>query len=263
MVKDMFLRRRKLLATAVLLVIAAHGSLAQTAPVKVLCSNGLRAVLSEVAPQFEQATGHRLAISYSVAAELRKRIEAGEPFDVAILTPPAVERLTTHGSLLPTTRTSVARSGMGIAVRRGAPKPDVRTVDALKATLIASRSIAFAREGAGGVFLAALVNRLGLSDQLMGKFQPTRTGEDVSRAVANGDAELGVQPLSEILPVPGVELAGSFPATVQDYAVMVAAIGSAAAQPSGGRALIAFLMSSAVDPVIAARGMERVPRVSQ
>ena len=224
MVRAMFGHRRKLLATAVLLVVWAYPSLAHTAQITVLCSNGLRAVLSEVAPQFEQASGNQLVISYSVSAELKKRIEAGEPFDVAILTPPLIDQLIAQGTLAANTRTIVARSGIGIAVRRGARKPDLRTVEALKAALISSRSIAFAKEGASGLFFAALVNRLALSEQLTPKFKPTLTGEDVSRAVANGDAELGVQPLSEILSVPGVELAGSLPATVQDYAVMVAAV---------------------------------------
>jgi molybdate transport system substrate-binding protein len=255
----MFALTRKLLAAAVFLMIGSDPSLAQAAQIQVLCSNGLRAVLDEVAPQFERATGHRLAISYSVAAELKKRIEAGELFDVAILTPPVIEQLITQARLLATTRTAVARSGMGIAVRRGANKPDVGTVETLKAALLTSQSIAFAKGGAGGLFFVALVDRLGLSDQLTPKFRPTVTGVDVSRAVATGDADLGIQPLSEILSLPGVDLAGSFPATVQDYAVMVAAVGSASPQADGGRALIGFLMSSAVDPVIAARGMERVP----
>jgi molybdate transport system substrate-binding protein len=251
---------RRLLVTGVLLVLGAYPGLARAAPITVLCSNGLRAVLSEVAPQFEHATGNRLTVSYSVSAELEKRIEAGEPFDVAILTPPVIDGLVTRGTLAANTRTMVARSGIGIAVRAGASKPDLRTVEALERALLAARSIAFAKEGAGGLFFAALVQRLGLAERLTPKFKPTVTGQDVSRAVANGDAELGVQPLSEILSVPGVELAGSFPSSVQDYATMVAAVGIAAPNAAGGRELIAFLMSSAVDSVIGARGMERVPR---
>jgi molybdate transport system substrate-binding protein len=256
----MFAHPRRLLATGVLLVLVAYPSVARAAPVTVLCSNGLRAVLSEVAPQFERATGNQLTISYSVSAELKKRIEAGEPFDVAILTPPLIDELVARGTLAVNTRTLVARSGIGIAVRAGASKPDLRTVEALKRALLAARSIAFAKDGAGGLFFIALVQRLGLAEQLTPKFKPTVTGQDVSRAVANGDAQLGVQPLSEILSVPGVELAGSFPSSVQDYAIMVAAVAVAAPHAAGGRALVAFLMSSAVDPVIGARGMERVPR---
>lgn len=251
--------RRKLLATAVILAVWAHPSLAHAERITVLCSNGLEAVLSEVAPQFEQASVNQLAISYGVSAELKKRIEAGEPFDVAILTPPLIDQLIAQGTLAANTRTTVARSGIGIAVRRGARKPDLGTVETFKAALIASQAIAFASEGASGLFFAALVKRMGLSERLTPKFRPSITGDDVSRAVANGAAELGVLPLSEILSVPGVELAGSFPATVQGYATMVAALGSASPHAAAGRALIAYLRSSAVDPVITARGMERVP----
>ena len=188
----------------------------------------------QVAAEFERASGHHLAISYSVSAELKKRIDAGERFDVAILTPNLIDQLTAAGALRADTRKAVARSAMGIGIRRGAQKPDLRTVDALKAALLAVRSIAFAKEGSGGLFFTALVQRLGLSDQLVPKFRPVVTGQDVTRAVANGDAEIGVQPISEILNVAGVELAGGFPAAVQDYSVMMAAVGVKSPHAAGG-----------------------------
>ena len=169
-----------------------------------------------------------------------------------------IDELIAGGAIVANTRTAIARSGIGIAVRRGATKPDLRTVDALKTALVSAQSIAFANEGAGGLFFITLVKRMGLAEQLEAKFRPTVTGADVSRAVASGSAELGVQPISEILFVPGVELAGSFPAAVQDYSVMVAGISTASTQADAARALIAFLMSSAADPVLEARGMERV-----
>jgi molybdate transport system substrate-binding protein len=243
------------------LVVVTLASLihARAEAVTVLCSNGLRAVLEEVAPEFERTTGHLLAIRYSVSSELKKRIDAGERFDVAILTPALVDALIAGGALAADTRTAVARSGMAVSVRRGASKPDLHTVDALKATLLAAKSIAFAKEGAGGLFFTALVQRFGLADQLAPKFKPTLTGEEVSRAVANGEAEIGIQPMSEILNVPAVEFAGPFPLAVQDYAVMVAAVAARSPQTAGGKALIQFLMSPPVDAVVRTRGMERVP----
>jgi len=246
-------------AAAVLLLIATFPTLAHAAELTVLCSNGLRAVLSEVAPEFERTSGHQLAISYSVSAELKKRIDAGERFDVAILTPSLIDELTAARILRPDTRKPVARSAMGISIRRGAQKPDLDTIEALKATLLAATSIAFAKQGAGGVFFVALSQRLGLFDQLMPKFRPVVTGQDVSRAVANGDAEIGVQPISEILNVEEVQLAGSFPVSVQDYAVMVAAVGVKSPHAAEGRALIDFLLSRKLDAVLRAAGMERVP----
>jgi molybdate transport system substrate-binding protein len=249
-----------IVATLVLGLSLAHASDASAERITVLCSNGFKAVLQDLAPQFEQATKHEVSIRYSVSAELKRRIENGEPFDLAILTTGLIDDLIKAKRVATDTRAPLARSGMALAIRRGAPKPDVRTVEALKATLIASRSIAFAKEGSGGIYLIALLNRLGLTDQMTPKFRPTTTGDDVSQAVARGEAELGVLPLSEILPVPGVELAGPFPADVQDYSVMVAGVGTAAAHPAAASALIEFLTSSSALPVIEKKGMERPPR---
>src|SRR5262249_33382565 len=126
--------------------------------------------------------------------------------------------------IVASTRSAIARSGFGLAIRRGAPKPDLRTVDALKSALLSAKSIAFAKEGAGGLFFTALITRLGLADQLAPKLRPTVTGTDVSEAVARGRAEFGVQLISEILFVPGVELGGSFPPPVQAYSIMVGGV---------------------------------------
>lgn len=243
----------------VVLAIAASPSILSAAELVVLCSNGLKAVLSDAGPQFEQATGHRLAISYGVSSALKRRIDAGERFDVAVLTPPAIDPLIARGVVDATTRAAVARSPIAIAVRRGAPKPDLATVDALRTALASARSIAFAREGAGGIFFAALLTRLGLAGDLGSKLRPLATGEEVSRAVASGDAELGVQPLSEIVSTPGVEAAGGFPPPFQEYTVMTAGAAGGSKHIGAARALIAFLTSSAVDALLAAKGMERVP----
>ena len=247
-------------AAITLCVSLVHAHAARAERITVLCSNGFKAVLQELAPQFEKATKHEVAINYSVSAELKRRIEAGEAFDAAILTSGLIDDLIKTKRLAADSRAPLARSGMAIAIRRGAPKPDVRTVDALKATLIASRSIAFAKEGSGGVYLMGLLKRFGLTEQLTPKFKPTTTGDEVSQAVSRGEAELGVLPISEILPVPGVELAGTFPADVQEYTVMVGGVGTGAAHSAGAKALLEFLTSSGVLPVIEKKGMERPPR---
>jgi molybdate transport system substrate-binding protein len=244
-------------AGALLVVMVTFPTLAHAEELTVLCSNGLRAVLSEVAPEFERASGHQLAISYSVSAELKRRIEGGERFDVAILTPGLMADMIRGGHITASSRAVLARSPMALAIRRGAAKPDVRTVDSLKASLLASRSIAFAKEGSGGVYLMGLLKRLGLFDKMTPKFKPTTTGDDVSKAVAAGEAELGVLPLSEILPVPGVELAGAFPADVQDYSVMVGGASASAGQSPAVKALMSFLTSRGINSVIEKKGMER------
>ncbi len=241
----------------VLLIMLVHSPIASAERITVLCSNGFKAVLQEVAPQFEKATKHQLAISYSVSAELRKRIEGGERFDVVILTPGLMEELIKGGHVLARSRAPLARSPMALAVGRGATKPNIRTVDALKASLLASRSIAFAKEGSGGVYFMGLLKRLGITEQMTPKFKPTTTGDEVSKAVADGEAELGVLPLSEILPVPGVELAGTFPADIQDYTVMVGAISAPSGQSPAVKAFMSFLTSGGINSVIEKKGMER------
>ena len=135
-----------------------------------------------------------------MSAELKRRIDGGESFDVVIITPALIDELIKTGRVAGASRAPLARSGMALAMRRGAEKPDVHTMEALTGTLLAARSIAFAKEGSGGIFFNALVKRLGLVDRLTPKFKPTTTGDEVSQAVARGEADLGVLPLSESCP---------------------------------------------------------------
>ena len=187
-----------------------------------LCSNGIRAVMQELVPQFEKATGHHVVITYGLAAELKRQIDAGEPFDLAILTQPFIDDGIEKGSLVRESRTVLARAGMAMAIRKGGTKPDVATTEALKRTLLASPSIAFAKEGAAGTFFVALIDRLGMTNALESEAQTgsdgRRRGGRRSQAAARRSA---CMPLSEILPAPGVEVLGPFPADVQSYMVMV------------------------------------------
>jgi len=244
---------------SILLALLAMTARASAETITVLSSNGFRAVLQELAPQFEKATGNHLVITFSVAAELKKRIDGGEVFDLAILTPTLMDDLIRLGTVVRESRTPLARTGMAIAVRRGAPKPDVRTVDSLKAALLATPSIAFAREGAGGLFFTALVERLGMVQTLTPKFKTFTTGDEVREAVGRGDAAIGVMPLSEILPAPALEVAGPFPSAVQDYAVMVAGAAQRTTRAAEVKALVQFLMTPAATTIVQQKGMERVP----
>jgi molybdate transport system substrate-binding protein len=244
---------------SILLAVLAFPMCANAETITVLSSNGFRAVLQELAPQFEKATGNQLAITFSVAAELKKRIDGGEVFDLAILTPTLMDDLIRQGTVVRESRTALARTGMAIAIRRGAAKPDVRTVDSLKDALLATPSIAFAREGAGGLFFTALVERLGMTQTLTPKFKTYTTGDDVREAVGRGEAALGVMPVSEILPAPALEVAGLFPSAVQDYAVMVAGASQRTTRAAEVKALVQFLMNPAASKVVQEKGMERVP----
>ena len=148
------MKTRRICSVAVglgLLGLLAQAHVAAGVEVKVLCSTGLKAVMDELVPQFERTTAHKVAITYGTAAALKLKIEAGEPFDLAVLTPSVIDEVIKQGRIAGDTRTPIARSGLGIAIRRGAPKPDISTVEAFTRALIGATSIAYVKEGASGV----------------------------------------------------------------------------------------------------------------
>jgi molybdate transport system substrate-binding protein len=242
-----------------LLLILAQSVAASAAEIRVMCSNGLKAVMEELAPQFERATGHKVVVQYGLAAGFKQQIEAGAPIDMAVLTPALVDDLIKQSKMAADTRAIIARTGLGLMIRAGARKPDVRTTDAFKRALLNAKSIAFAKEGASGVAFTATVERLGMTDALKAKFKSTASGEEVNDLVVKGDVEFGVLPLSEILAVRGAELGGMFPAEIQTYIVMATAVSANAKQGAAARDLIKFIMAPAALPTIKAKGMERVP----
>lgn len=224
--------------------------------INVLCSNGFKAVMQTLAPQFEQATKHKVVVVYSVAAELKRRIDAGEPFDLAILTPAAIDDLIARRAVSADTRSVLARSPMAIAVRSGTPKPDISTTEAFTRALSQAKSIAYAREGATGVFFAETVQRLGLAEIVARKALLAATGDEVGAAIARGDAELGVLPVSEILAVPGLEILGRFPRDVEGYVTMVAGVSAAGTRTPAVHDLVRFLTAPAQRPILEQKGME-------
>jgi molybdate transport system substrate-binding protein len=240
-----------------LLAMLGQARAAEADEITVLCSNGLKAVVEDLVPKFERETKHHVVVKYGLAALLKQRIETGEAFDVAFVTPAVIDDLIAHGKVSNDTRTTIARSGLALEIRAGAPKPDLSTVEAFKRTLLGARSIAYAREGASGVAFAAIVQKLGIADDLKSRSRLTTTGEEISAAVVNGDVEFGVLPLSEILPVKGAEVGALFPADVQSYIVMVGGVNATSKQASASRALIKYLTAPAALPVIVAKGMER------
>ena len=247
---------RTVVGGLVLLMAVGVSRLAAAADVVLLSSNGMRPVLDEVLPQFEQSTMNKVVVRYNVAAELRRQIEAGETFDVAILTAAPLDAVIKSGFIVRDTRAALAQTPIAIAIRAGASRPDIRTTAALTLALQDVTSIAYAREGAGGVYLTQLLQKLGLSDRVAAKLRPVTTGVDAGAAVARGDAQIGVLPLSEILPVKGVEVLGPFPPDVQDPMVMVGGISAAAKQRAAATALVTYLQSAAVRPVLKKKGME-------
>jgi molybdate transport system substrate-binding protein len=159
--------------------------------------------------------------------------------------------------VIPGSRTPIARVGVAIAIRAGAPKPDIRTTEALKQTLLRAKSISYGIEGASGAYFAALIQKLGIADALKPKFQLKTSGEAVAQAVATGQAELGVAPATEIIPVKGAEVLGTFPAEIQDYVVLIGGIGNSARNPAPAKELLTYVTAPAADAVVKKTGMER------
>jgi molybdate transport system substrate-binding protein len=235
-----------------LLVMAACP--AQSAELKIFGSRVTKMVVDSIGPQFEQATGHKLVVLTDVAASLKRRIEQGEPFDLAVLVNFQTDALIKTGKLLADTRTDLMKAGIGVAVRRGAAVPDITTVDAFKQTLLSVKSITYLKEGASTIYLDGLFKRLGIADQLRDKTVKPDT-ESVSEKVAAGEVELGMIVIPNILSVPGAQLAGPLPEQVQSYIVFTAAVAANSTNQEAARDLVAFLRSPAAIATIKANGM--------
>jgi molybdate transport system substrate-binding protein len=240
----------------VVLTLLAGAVPARADDIKVFSSVAMRAVIEELAPRFERDTRHRVVPTFGLAAALKGRIEGGEAFDLAILTPAQIDDLIKQGKAAAASRAVIARTGLGLMVRAGAPKLDVGTVDAFKRTLLAATSLTYVPAGASGVAFVATAKQLGIAPALEAKTRPGASGDEVNANVTSGAAEIAVLPVSEILPVKGAALGGVFPADVQTYIVMASATSNAASQAA--RDFLARLTSAASDAVITAKGMERV-----
>ena len=233
-------------AALALAPVASVGAAEVTLP----CSNALKTVMDELGPQFEKASGNKLTIVYGSTGVLKARVDKGEAFDLAIFGAGAIDGLIKDGKLV--NRSEVASSGMGVAIRKGAPKPDLSTAGAFKRAVLNSKSIAFSQDGVSGVYLKGLFERLGIADEVKAKTHHGRGAE----MVAEGKAELGVTQISEILPVAGAELAGPLPPGIQQVTAFPAAIGTAAKQPDAAKALLKFLASPEAARVIKSKGLE-------
>jgi len=236
---------------------AFHGH-ANAAAIKVLTSVALTTALNELAPKFEQATGNKLNIGYSLIADIRKRILEGETADVIILSRPVMDELQKQDKFVPGSVANIAGTPVALAVRRGAPRPDVSTVDALKHTLLSAKSIVYAdpsKGGASGVYFASVIERLGVADQLKSKTILV-PGAQAAEMVAKGEAEIGVGQGSEIVPVEGAELLGPLPGEFASTTVFTAGIGSSSKVLSEAKSLIQFLGGPVARPVLSAKGFQ-------
>src|ERR1041384_3877758 len=231
---------------------------AQGAEVKILTTGAMKAVVLELLPQFEKETGHKAIVENDTAGGVTRRIEGGEAVDLVVNTPGGLNGLADKGKVVRDSRANVARVGVGVVVKEGAPVPDVSSVDAFKRALVAAKTVAYidpASGGAGAISLAGLFEKLGIAADIKPKAK-LKQGGYVADLIASGEAELGLHQISEILPVKAVKLAGPLPAEIQNYTTYAAAVSSDAKQPDAARALIQLLTGPSADRVLKARGME-------
>jgi molybdate transport system substrate-binding protein len=229
--------------------------------VSVATSGTFTAAYLELVPQLERVTNDKIVTattSMGVGANsIPSRVQRGEPIDVVIVADTALEQLIDDGLVLADSRVDLARSGIGLAVRAGAPLPDISTVDALKATLLNARSIAYSASVSGTYVSTELFQRLGIADQVAGKSRRI-DGERVGAVVARGDAQIGFQQMSELLPITGLTVVGPLPAEVQKVSVFSAGVTTASRQPGVARALIRYLGSAEAASIVAKTGLEPV-----
>lgn len=242
--------RRIALALLLAAAAAAHAD-----EIRVLSGNGARSAVAELAARFERASGHKVSLQFAVNVEVKRRIDAGEAFDAAILNPPVLDALIREGKVVADTRTVIGRAGIGAAVRADAALPDLSTVDAFKRTLLASQAVAYPGQGASGKYFAGLVERLGIGPQMKPKMRPLPAESNVE-ALTRGEADLVVVVASRISGVPGVKFAGLIPQELQTWIGFTGGVGSAAKAPQAARHMLRSFTTPAAAEVLAAAGVQ-------
>jgi molybdate transport system substrate-binding protein len=231
---------------------------AQGAELRVLCAIGLKAICSEIAPRFEAISGHKLMMEIDLASRLKQKIDAGEAFDLALMTPQVMNELINQGKVRPQSRAEIARTAAAIAIRVGAPKPNLTTLESTKTALLNAKSIAYFEPSlaASGLYYAALLQRLGIAEQLQSKTRVLRQNVFPFDLAAAGEVEFGVALVSEIVSVPGIEAVPFLPAEKQSYVGYAAAIGATAQEAEGAQSLINFFRSPEATQILKSKGME-------
>src|SRR5689334_4959309 len=249
------MRRAITVAAAIAAGLLLSAQPARAAAIRILASNGIKAAIEALKPQLEKASGSTLSIDFSTAAALRDRIEKGEAFDIAILTDDAIDALVKAGKVSQSQRARLARVGIGVGYRKGAPKPDVGTAASIKQALLSAKSVAYTESGASRPGIDRMFERLGIAGQLKAKSHLTAAGA-APASVGKGESDLVLTLISEILPEPGVALAGPIPSEFQTYIGFSAALSPKAAGVPAAATLITFMKSPAAAATYKAKGME-------
>jgi len=226
---------------------------AGAAEIKVIASNAVREPYRELVPVFEKSTGHKVTIDWGGTVDIVRRVDSGEVADIVIIPAPRIDDFVRQGRLA--SRIDVARSGVGVAVRAGAPRPDISSADALRTALLAAKSIVLS-SGPSSLYLPTLFQKMGIAEQLKPKIIQIGPGLPVGETVARGEGEIGFTQMSELMSVKGIEYLGPLPADIQMITVFSAGLHVAAPAPDAARALLKFLTAPDAAPVLRSHGME-------
>ena len=240
-------------------IIAAAGVLlsgmAGAAEINVISTQATQEAYLELVAQFEKATGHRVTSLFNGTLNVQKRLADGETYDLIIMASPAIDEQIVLGKAVAGSRVDIAKSGTGVAVRKGAAKPDIGSADALKKTLLAAKSIGYST-GPSGVYMLGVFEKLGIADRIKGKLKQTSSGVFVGTLITSGEAEVGFQQISELVHFPGIDYVGPLPGALQRMTVFSAGVHSGAKQADAAKALLKFLTAPAAAPIIRKHGLE-------
>ena len=223
--------------------------------IKVLSSIATREAYLELVPQFESATGHKVATTWAGTTAIMQRMAAGERYDLVVISSSELDELTRQGKVVSGSRVDLAKSGIGVAVRAGASRPDIRSGEALKQALLAAKTVGYT-SGPSGVYMAGLIERMGIAAEVKPKHRGVPSGGTIGTIVASGDAEIGFQQVSELVHIAGIDYIGPLPPDVQCVTVFSCGMQTGAAQPDAAKALVAFLTTPAAKTVMTKHGLE-------
>jgi molybdate transport system substrate-binding protein len=254
------MRSKRLISLSILAAsqIFFGGSSTYAADLKLLTTGAFKQVALAVVQDFEKRTGHKVTVDNDTAGGVAKRVEGGEAFDVAIITPKAIDDLITAGKMAPGSRVSLAEVGVGIVVKEGAPKPDISTVEAFKTALLNAKSVAYidpASGGSSGIYIDKLLDRLGIAQQVRPKAK-LKNGGYVADLIVSGEAELGIHQISEIVPVKGATLVGPLPKEIQNVTVYAAGLSAPSKDNAAAKALLDALHGAEAAAILQSKGMQ-------
>jgi molybdate transport system substrate-binding protein len=234
------------------------GSTARAAEINLLCASALHPAIDALKPDFERSSGHKVTVAYGTAGAVADRVQKGEAADIVISSVPMIDRLQGQGKVVAGSRGILAKVGVGVFVRKGDAKPDISSDDAFRRSMLAAKSIAYpdpAGGGASGIYVAGLLERLGIAAEMKPKTRLSTLGT-LYASVASGEVEIGFNQVSEILAQPTVELVGPLPSAIQNYTQFASGIVTGGSQADAASALATFLYSPAAQTVLKAKGFE-------